>query len=172
MLNWLLAAGRQMKSKMCQKVVNLRSLNSQKWQVDRVICYYCGEGLYIWLEDDDPWEQHALLYGHCMYVQVIKGEHFIEEVKKKLVPSDPSDLLKLTACGRCGDSLQTEDGNKSVEGNKLCDTRLCLICCDAEFNTVFLPCGHVNSCAKCALSLRKCPVCQCNVKQIKRIYLP
>lgn len=132
---------------------------------DRVVCYFCGGGLFKWFEDDDPWEEHALFYSHCAHVKVMKGEKFIEEVKRKKMAKNSSDLSELTV-------KQIKDCEKPTKEEKLCDTRLCQICCDAEFDTVFLPCGHVNSCAECALSLSRCPLCQSNVKEIKRIYLP
>lgn len=39
---------------------------------DRVICFSCGGGLYKWTEKDDPWEQHALHYNKCVYLQLKK----------------------------------------------------------------------------------------------------
>lgn len=48
---------------------------------DRVICFSCGGGLYKWMEQDNSWEQHALWYGTCKYMQDKKGEKFIRKVK-------------------------------------------------------------------------------------------
>lgn len=50
---------------------------------DRVICFSCGGGLCKWDEQDDPWEQHALWYSKCTYLQLVKGPEFVAEVKKK-----------------------------------------------------------------------------------------
>lgn len=50
---------------------------------DRVICFCCGGGLYNWIKDDDPWEQHALWYPNCDYVRLIKGQKFIDAVGDK-----------------------------------------------------------------------------------------
>lgn len=50
---------------------------------DRVICICCGGGLHSWEEDDDPWEQHALHYGTCEYLQLVKGLEYIVSVKGK-----------------------------------------------------------------------------------------
>lgn len=49
---------------------------------------------------------------------------------------------------------------------------LCLMCSETEFNAVFLPCGHINSCEFCALKFKKCPVCRCDIKTIHKVYLP
>lgn len=135
---------------------------------DRLICFYCGGGLHTWRVNDDPWEQHALFYDTCIYVQVMKGTKFIEDIKKKMTPSTSLDLTELTVPT---DSQQTkEKDEKSKEENQLPENRLCHICYDAEINTVFLPCCHVNSCAKCALAVSRCPICQGNIKEVKRIY--
>lgn len=59
---------------------------------DRVICFCCGGGLYNWQEQDDPWEQHALHYGHCDYLNVMKGSDYITSIKEKLAIDEPIDL--------------------------------------------------------------------------------
>lgn len=51
---------------------------------DRVICFCCGGGLWKWAENDDPWEQHALHYDDCAYVQLMKGSEYVAAIKKKL----------------------------------------------------------------------------------------
>lgn len=52
---------------------------------DRVICFCCGGGLHTWVEQDDPWEQHALYYGSCEYLQLMKGREFITSVQKTFI---------------------------------------------------------------------------------------
>lgn len=50
---------------------------------DRVICFCCGGGLHTWEEQDDPWEQHALHYGTCEYLEVVKGPEYVTSVQEK-----------------------------------------------------------------------------------------
>lgn len=50
---------------------------------DRVICFSCGGGLSDWDENDNPWEQHALHYGECEYIQLMKGSEYVAMVKEK-----------------------------------------------------------------------------------------
>lgn len=50
---------------------------------DRVICFCCGGGLHKWEEEDEPWEQHALHYGECDYLHVMKGSDYVASVKEK-----------------------------------------------------------------------------------------
>lgn len=140
---------------------------------DRVICFSCGVGLYEWSETDDPWEEHALCYEECDYLRLVKGVEFIESVKKKFnktenkinIQSSSSTLPTVATA-----TLSTHN-NSSDEDKKHPDSRLCRICYSNEFNSVFLPCGHVTACIKCALSVIKCPLCQKPYESIKKVYI-
>lgn len=55
---------------------------------DRVICYYCGGGLCDWQEEDDPWEQHALLYSDCVHLRAEKSSEYIKMVKQKFASNE------------------------------------------------------------------------------------
>lgn len=50
------------------------------------------------------------------------------------------------------------------------EEKLCKICYGAEYNTAFLPCGHVVACAKCASSVTKCPLCRKPFTDVMRVY--
>ena len=58
---------------------------------DHVRCFYCGNGLRNWEDEDNPWEEHAHWYPNCNYVNIVKGFDFIQKVSnakpQKLVPS-------------------------------------------------------------------------------------
>lgn len=47
----------------------------------------------------------------------------------------------------------------------------CKICFDANFNTVFLPCGHLLCCEDCAKTIRTCPMCRSTVDSAKKVFL-
>ncbi|KAI0234847.1 Baculoviral IAP repeat-containing protein 7 [Lamellibrachia satsuma] len=47
----------------------------------------------------------------------------------------------------------------------------CKICMDGEAKIVFLPCGHLCSCAMCAPALRNCPICRALIRGTVRVYL-
>lgn len=51
-----------------------------------------------------------------------------------------------------------DDANNS--NNAGSDSRLCKICFQEEMGVLFLPCGHIVACPKCALSLTTCAVCR------------
>ena len=38
--------------------------------------------------------------------------------------------------------------------------RRCKICMDQLINIVFIPCGHLIFCSKCAQAMNKCPMCR------------
>ncbi|EDV40748.1 uncharacterized protein Dana_GF10661, isoform B [Drosophila ananassae] len=50
------------------------------------------------------------------------------------------------------------------------EEKMCKICYGAEYNTAFLPCGHVVACAKCASSVTKCPLCRKPFTDVMRVY--
>jgi hypothetical protein len=50
------------------------------------------------------------------------------------------------------------------------EQRLCKVCMDAEFNIVFLPCGHLVCCSSCAPALRNCPICRTLIRGTVRTY--
>lgn len=59
---------------------------------------------------------------------------------------------------------------KSAKPSEVPETKLCKICYEAEFNTAFIPCGHVVACAKCASAVTTCPMCREPFDSVTRIY--
>lgn len=57
------------------------------------------------------------------------------------------------------------------ENRRLLDARTCKVCMDAEVNTVFLPCGHLVCCDRCAPLLRDCPICRTYVRGTVKTFL-
>ena len=57
------------------------------------------------------------------------------------------------------------------ENIELKEQRLCKICMVSDANVVFLPCGHLVSCASCAPALQLCPICRAVIKGTVRTYL-
>lgn len=102
------------------------------------------------------------------------------------VPS-PSSLPQGDNCGsnakasessQAGASTQQLSSANSADINeqhtKPCSSipeeKLCKICYASEYNTAFLPCGHVVACAKCASSVTKCPLCRKPFSDVMRVY--
>ena len=57
-----------------------------------------------------------------------------------------------------------------LENQRLQEEKLCKICMDAEMDTLFLPCGHLCSCGRCAKKLRECPVCKKRIRILQKIF--
>ncbi|KAK3091939.1 hypothetical protein FSP39_023847 [Pinctada imbricata] len=57
------------------------------------------------------------------------------------------------------------------ENKQLQELTTCKICLDEKVSIVFLPCGHLVSCAQCAPAMRKCPICRTLVKGTVRTCL-
>lgn len=125
---------------------------------DRVCCFSCGGGLKDWEEGDTPWEQHAMWYGNCEYLKLMKGKCFIDQMAKKR---------------NAGDRNPTEEHPHDTARENLTPPLSdvsCKICYDNECNTIFLPCGHIIACAKCASSVTKCPACRQPFNSVVRAY--
>lgn len=149
---------------------------------DRVCCFSCGGGLKDWEENDDPWEQHGMWYGKCEYLKLMKGADFIAKMAKRRdeICKKPSEGTSSCCSQSSQGSLKeapstsidqhTESSEKSDEEEEKKDSKLCKICYVNEYNTIFLPCGHVIACAKCASSVAKCPACRQPFDNVMRVY--
>ncbi|XP_053388415.1 death-associated inhibitor of apoptosis 2-like, partial [Mercenaria mercenaria] len=58
-----------------------------------------------------------------------------------------------------------------AENEQLKEQTLCKVCLDNTVCIVFLPCGHLVTCADCAPAMRKCPICRALVKGTVRTYM-
>lgn len=157
---------------------------------DRVCCFSCGGGLKDWEENDDPWEQHGMWYGKCEYLKLMKGADFVtkmaqqkEEICKKSndcaasssSQSSQESLKDVTpSCSSVASDKHSEPMSDKTtsdeEEEERKDSKLCKICYSNEYNTIFLPCGHVIACAKCASSVTKCPACRQPFDNVMRVY--
>ncbi|GAB6029974.1 hypothetical protein CHUAL_005668 [Chamberlinius hualienensis] len=59
---------------------------------------------------------------------------------------------------------------KKSKGSNLPIEDLCKICMDALPNCVFLNCGHMVTCNKCAHSVQECPICRSPIVKIQKVY--
>lgn len=161
---------------------------------DRVCCFSCGGGLKDWEENDDPWEQHAMWYGKCEYLKLMKDVEFLQKMaqQKEDICKKSSDTASTSSVSSSSSPSPSQDEvpmkepeattcetateipkaavktPASKEEEK--DSKLCKICYNNEYNTIFLPCGHVIACAKCASSVTKCPACRQPFENVMRVY--
>lgn len=136
---------------------------------DQVQCFSCGGGLKDWSPNDLPWEQHAMWYSKCKYLKLVKGQEFIDNILVlKNKPITPT-TTKLSIENETTTKLSVENTTKSLDEEKD-NSKLCKICYSYEYNTVFVPCGHVITCAKCALSVNSCPYCRQEFTDVIKLY--
>lgn len=135
---------------------------------DNTICFHCGGGLRNWEDSDEPWVEHARWFSKCTFVLLTKGMSFVEiACGKKSVEEIKDKKSKVEL--RC-ETKETFIGENYIVENK--DNKMeCKICFSDEVEVVFLPCGHLVACVKCALALRKCPLCRRVVNATIRVYL-
>ncbi|CAH1181770.1 unnamed protein product [Phyllotreta striolata] len=141
---------------------------------DQTLCFHCGGGLKDWEENDNPWEQHALWFSKCVFVNLKKGKDFIEEVKNKAdtelsIPSTSG--LQKTKEEKSDNKSECVVENETKRESEATEKTLCKICFKNELGVVFLPCGHIVACVDCAAALKTCAVCRQPVEAAVRAFL-
>ncbi|KAI8421759.1 hypothetical protein MSG28_009723 [Choristoneura fumiferana] len=139
---------------------------------DKTKCFYCDGGLKDWESHDIPWEQHARWFDRCAYVQLVKGRDYVQKViSEACVVPEEKEATSAPKPEPATTASSTNDDSDTLE-----DSKLCKICYAEERNVVFVPCGHVVACAKCAMSTNKCPCagglsrarCGCTTRESRR----
>ncbi|GLV43985.1 Death-associated inhibitor of apoptosis 1 [Carabus blaptoides fortunei] len=128
---------------------------------DQTMCFSCGGGLKDWLEADDPWEQHARWFTKCSFVLMGAELRTQESSSSAAAESSAttSSRKSSTASSASVPATATLASNAN-SSKKVDDGRVCKICYTEELGVVFLPCGHIVACVKCAPSLSTCAVCR------------
>lgn len=47
---------------------------------------------------------------------------------------------------------------------------ICVICLEQEYNSVFVPCGHMCCCVTCSSHLTSCPLCRSRIGQVVKTF--
>lgn len=142
---------------------------------DQTLCFYCGGGLKDWEENDDPWEQHALWFNKCSYVNLKKGQDFVAKVNSRNQPQAYSSSTSSTETKEepvaPADTLSEKCEKISLKEGQSSEQTLCKICYRNELGVVFLPCGHIVACVDCAAALKNCAVCRKPLEATVRAFL-
>lgn len=159
-------------------------------------CFYCGLGLKDWDPTDTPWTEHARWSPRCAFVQLVKGEDFINaarrphstldeyredpdssdegETPEQLESDKPEDEPKPQSNPKPQNGLSPRSESDPTEllreNTRLREDRLCRICYDREANIVFVPCGHLATCGNCASAFSDCPVCRAPIQQLVKTF--
>lgn len=54
---------------------------------DQVHCFQCNGGLRAWTKEDDPWYEHAKWFPKCLFISLVKGTQYVEQVQAENKPS-------------------------------------------------------------------------------------
>jgi E3 ubiquitin-protein ligase MUL1 len=68
-----------------------------------------------------------------------------------------------------GSNADAENGSNSTNRDGVMPD-LCVICLEQEYNSVFVPCGHMCCCMACSSHLGNCPLCRRRIEQIIRTF--
>ncbi|XP_052810326.1 putative inhibitor of apoptosis [Mya arenaria] len=131
---------------------------------DRVRCFYCGLGLVSWEIGDDPWIEHARHSPECTYVQ--RNKPPTSNGTERQMSADDNEVTAPGIPSQSNVSLEAK------QTDALDDNNHCRICLDNRSIIVFLPCGHLVSCAECAPALKLCPICRADIRGTVRAFLP
>ncbi|KAL5018673.1 hypothetical protein ScPMuIL_004395 [Solemya velum] len=107
-----------------------------------------------------------------------------EESQSQGSASKKHDTLDRTATyshnsrsGDCPTSNSTRSNTDAYlrslmeENRQMREESLCRICLEESSCVVFLPCGHMATCPRCAHVFQKCPVCRKNIQGTIKAYL-
>jgi len=88
-------------------------------------------------------------------------------------PSKKQESEKSNANGANNSTDKEEKQELSMEEElrKLREATQCKICMDNKVEVVFLPCGHLVSCTRCATAFSSCAVCRQPIKAYVKTYL-
>lgn len=132
-------------------------------------------------EDDDPWQQHALYFDDCKYLRLIKGTDYPDRVITELALARIAKRERENGKNKASSGgtsrstsfksrIDTEVRVTNLQNGEVIESRECKICFENESNSVFIPCGHITACVKCASSLTQCPICRKKFRNVIKVY--
>ena len=138
---------------------------------DKVKCVFCEVEIGVWERTDDPIIEHIKWSPNCALLKKDRTSNvpisFLEFLKIFPKPDECGAKRTTPLPTNKNKSVHTKtSSSESSKGNE----KICKICYTNELNVVFLPCGHVVSCTKCAEVLYKCPICRSYIENSNRIY--
>ncbi|KAG8370700.1 hypothetical protein BUALT_Bualt13G0010600 [Buddleja alternifolia] len=106
--------------------------------------------------------------GLTMVGTCLLAEHAFKYIMKRCRLLEMRRRLRAAAAGQA----QQEEGLSGEAENRsyMMDRYLCKICLQQDYNSVFVPCGHMCCCLACAQDLNTCPVCRASINQILKTY--
>lgn len=91
----------------------------------------------------------------------------VETERKEGTDSNPGSSSQDSDVENVASNIESVKGsaenlsNTKIQNSKSTDdARMCKICYNGELGVVFLPCGHMVACVKCAPGMISCAVCR------------
>ncbi|CAL1545892.1 unnamed protein product, partial [Lymnaea stagnalis] len=134
----------------------------------------------------DPAVRTVVEFGYSLedvleVAKVIKGKEVIlssdvlltklRELRKPRHVKTSSETMDVENTASTSEEDEEAIRRMKEMNNQLRQQTVCKICMDKEVAVVFLPCGHLVSCAECASAMKDCPVCRVTVKGVVRAIL-
>lgn len=141
---------------------------------DELKCFSCAHVFSNWI-GQDAWETHAFYSPFCKYLLLAKGKKYVNECQIKMTKffsldendeNRTSDELKATK----NDKEETEKSTIESSINDVEFNKLCSICFDEVVTSIFIPCGHITCCFKCAAAMDNCPICREEFTGVYKFY--
>ncbi|KAI8522832.1 hypothetical protein RHMOL_Rhmol13G0027300 [Rhododendron molle] len=104
----------------------------------------------------------AYLLGKHVFQHIIEGRRHWE-VRKRVNKSAAKRQDNEGSDGKTG------NGSDSTKKDRLIPD-LCVICLEQEYNSVFVPCGHMCCCTVCSSHLTNCPLCRRRIEQVVKTF--
>ncbi|XP_070003777.1 E3 ubiquitin-protein ligase SP1 isoform X1 [Nicotiana sylvestris] len=101
-----------------------------------------------------------LLLKHAFRYMMERKRHW--EYRRRVLAA----AAKRTGHEDEGSNATTENG---VDTHHLMPD-LCVICLEQEYNSVFVPCGHMCCCMTCSSHLTNCPLCRRRIDQVVKTF--
>ncbi|XP_047334937.1 E3 ubiquitin-protein ligase SP1 isoform X2 [Impatiens glandulifera] len=104
-----------------------------------------------------------LLTKHAVQYIMERRRHW--ELRKRVLDA----AAKRSGEDNTGPDGINEDGSDFMRKDKLTPD-LCVVCLEHEYNSVFVPCGHMCCCVSCSTHLTTCPLCRRRIDQTVRAF--
>ncbi|GAV78716.1 GIDE domain-containing protein/zf-C3HC4_3 domain-containing protein [Cephalotus follicularis] len=119
------------------------------------------------------WYKYASM-GLTVFGVFLITKHAIHYILERRRRRELQRRVLAAAAKRPGQDNESSDGK--IENGSDCAKRdvlmpdLCVICLEQEYNSVFVPCGHMCCCTTCASHLSNCPLCRRRIEQVVKTF--
>jgi len=121
------------------------------------------------------WYKYASM-GFTLVGTYLLAKHAFQYIMERRRHWELRKRVLAAAAKRQGQDNEVSDG-KAENGSESDSSKkdrlmpnLCVICLEQEYNSVFVPCGHMCCCTLCSSHLTLCPLCRRRIEQVVRAF--